>query len=299
MKLSYSAFVMPATHQEPALELDKAGFEKPTYISTQRTTALQTAWYVSQTALVIALAVAAYCTAWEYSTRSYLRGFSDAVIPASATPMAKIQAILNWMSHGPRRDQSTPGDFSDRDPSDTLNYAALLRTCGSATNAFINLADTAGLSTRRLLLQDAHGSVAHVVAEVLVNGRWIVVDPTFRSVMKGPDGSPLTREELTDSATLANATKDFQGYSPVYNYQNTAHLHTARFPLVKVAAAGVSAIFPGWDGLPAMSLLVERSSLAAAVASIALAVALAFVRLALIFMRRRQNAFSLATAPAA
>lgn len=290
---------MLVAHQDPAPQVSEGRFEKSPHTITPQKPVLQTAWYVSQTALIMALALAAYCTAWEYSTRSYLRGFSDAVIPASATPMAKIQAILNWMSHGPRRDQSTPGDFSDRDPSDTLNYAALLRTCGSATNAFINLGDTAGLSTRRLLLQDAHGSVAHVVAEVLVNGRWIVVDPTFRSVMKGPDGHPLTREELTDSATLANATKDLQGYSPVYNYQNTAHLHTARFPLIKLAAAAISAIFPGWDGLPAMSLLVERSSLAAAVASIALAVILSVVRVCLIFLRRRWKLLSLVTAPAA
>src|SRR5579884_1992573 len=158
---------MSVAHQQSLLEVGEAGFENRNYASTQRKPVLRTAWYVSQTALIFALALAAYCTAWEYSTRSYLRGFSDAVIPASATPMAKVQAILNWMSHGPRRDQSIPGDFSDRDPSDTLNYAALLRTCGSATNAFINLGDTAGLSTRRLLLQDARGSVAHVVAEVL------------------------------------------------------------------------------------------------------------------------------------
>src|SRR5690348_4230961 len=117
---------MLITQQKAVLETDEARFGKSMQASTQRKTVLQTAWYVSQTALVIALALAAYCTSWEYSTRSYLRGFSDAVIPASATPMVKIQAILNWMSHGPRRDQSIPGDFSDRDPSDTLNYAALL-----------------------------------------------------------------------------------------------------------------------------------------------------------------------------
>src|SRR5579872_2511696 len=123
---------MPLILQEPA-----ACCESADRVSIQRKPVLQTAWYVSQTALILALALAAYCVAWEYSTRSYLRGFSDAVIPASATPIAKIQAILGWMSQGPTRDPSIPGHVSDRDPSDTLNYAALLRTCGSATNAFI------------------------------------------------------------------------------------------------------------------------------------------------------------------
>ncbi len=296
----YSAFVTMISQQESSIGVSEGRYETPTYVAAERKPLLQTAWYISQTALVIALALAAYCAAWEYSTRSYLRGFSDAVIPASASPMAKIQAILNWMSHGPTRDQSTPGDvFPDRDPSDTLNYAALLRTCGSATNAFINLADTAGLSTRRLLLQDAHGSVAHVVAEAWVNGHWIVVDPTFRSVMRGTDGHPLTREELVDASTLANATRDLQGYSPAYNYRNTGHLHMARLPFGNFAAAALTAIFPGWDGSPAVSLLVERSSLASAVASIAAAAILSLIRLALVFLRRRQRTPELAAASAA
>jgi transglutaminase-like putative cysteine protease len=296
----YSAFVTMMTQRESSIDVRKERYETPAHAPTERKPVLQTAWYISQTALVIALALAAYCAAWEYSTRSYLRGFSDAVIPASASPIDQIQAILNWMSHGPTRDQSTPGDvFPDRDPSDTLNYAALLRTCGSATNAFINLADTTGLSTRRLLLQDAHGSVAHVVAEAWVDGRWIVVDPTFRTVMKGADGHPLTREELMDSSTLANATRDLQGYSPAYNYRNTGHLHMARLPFGNFTASALTAILPGWDGSPAISLLVERSSLAAAVASIAAAAILSLVRFALLFLRRRQRISELATAPAA
>ena len=45
-----------------------------------------------------------------------------------------------------RPDPSSP----DRDPTDTLNYTSLLRVCGNATNAFINLSDSAGLAARRL-----------------------------------------------------------------------------------------------------------------------------------------------------
>jgi hypothetical protein len=46
----------------------------------------------------------------------------------------------------------------------TLNYTALLRGCGTATNAFENLADSSGLSTRRLLLVNPYHSAKHVVA---------------------------------------------------------------------------------------------------------------------------------------
>ncbi len=81
-----------------------------------------------------------YAAAWEYSTRRYLAGFSDAIVPATAPGDEKIQAILNWMAHGPARYPSMPSDLiPDRDPTDTLNYYALLQVCGTATNAFINL----------------------------------------------------------------------------------------------------------------------------------------------------------------
>src|SRR5215470_16238490 len=33
-------------------------------------------------------------------------------------------------------------------------------------------------------------------AEVLVNGRWIIVDPGFRVILRTPDGNTLTREQL-------------------------------------------------------------------------------------------------------
>src|SRR5215469_9282827 len=48
--------------------------------------------------LLLSLFAVSYAIAWEYSTRRYLKGFSDAVIPAVASLEEKIQAILDWMS---------------------------------------------------------------------------------------------------------------------------------------------------------------------------------------------------------
>jgi hypothetical protein len=203
------------------------------------------------------------------------------------------------MSHGPARDASIPDDaFPDRDPSETLNYTSLLRTCGSATNAFINLANTANLPARRLLLRDNRGSVIHVVAEVLIDGRWIVVDPAFRAIMKGVDGHPLTREELVDTSTLASATRNLRGYSGAYNYRNTAHLHMARYPFGNLLAGSLATVFPNWDDSPLISLIVERTSLAATVVSIAVALALVLLRIGLIFIRQRKRASTPQALPA-
>ncbi len=170
-------------------------------------------WYSVNIALIFAALFLLYSIGWEYSTRKYLRGFSDAIIPASATPLNKAQTILDWMAHGPERAPG-PGMISDRDPSDTLNYRSLLRVCGTATNAFVNVANASGLPARRLLLLDSQKQAKHVVAEVFDGSRWVIVDPSFRVIPRGADGQPLTREELQNPAVFQLAIAKIPGLQP-------------------------------------------------------------------------------------
>jgi hypothetical protein len=240
-------------------------------------------WYSANLLLIISVAAAIYATMWEYSTRKYLKGFSDAIIPAAAAPEQKIQAILDWMTNGPARLQGgRSGSSPDRDPTDTLNYNSLLRVCGTATNAFINLADSGNLAARRILLLDARNSAKHVDAEVLVNGRWIVVDPVFRAILRGPDGAPLTREELTNPAIFSAAIVNIPKYDPSYSFERTAHVRLARLyltgtPLRKT----LDFLLPGWEDSTTVSLLVERESLAAMVAVIVIVLFLGLLRVSL------------------
>src|SRR5271156_2407234 len=155
----------------------------------------RTVWLAVNLLLLASILFAAYSAGWEFSTRRYLKGFSDAIVPATSPGDEKVEAILHWMAHGPARKRSEAEKLQgDRDPTDTLNYEALLRVCGTATNAFINLVETGGLESRRLLLLNSDQMTNHVVAEVLVDGRWIVVDPAYRTLLRGADGEPLTRE---------------------------------------------------------------------------------------------------------
>jgi hypothetical protein len=94
------------------------------------------------------------------------------------------------------------GSAKDRDPTDTLNYDSLLRVCGTATNAFINLAVSGGLPARRILLLNSYQGAKHVDAEVLVKGRWIVVDPGFRTILRTLDDNTLTRDQLVSPAVF-------------------------------------------------------------------------------------------------
>ncbi len=241
------------------------------------------AWYAVNLLLVLSIFAALYSIVWEYSTRRYLKGFSDAIVPATAPVDEKVEAILNWMAHGPARLPYGPSPGVDRDPTDTLNYDALLQVCGTATNAFINLSNTGNLPVRRLLLLDSSMVTKHVVAEVLVDGRWIIVDPAYRVVLRDAQGRTLTREQLSNHAIFAGATQNIHGYDPNYTFDKTVHVRIGRIPVFGRAFRSIAdRLWPGWDESTVMTLLVERESFAATVLSIFLVILLCLLR---IFLR--------------
>jgi hypothetical protein len=219
-------------------------------------------WRTVNALLIASILFLGYAGAWEYSVRRYLKGFSDAVVPSGTTDEAKVEAILAWIRTGPSRPLAAHPDQLDfRDPENTLNYRQLLAICGTATNAFLNLSRSAGLDARRLLLLTHEGTTKHVVAEVHIDDRWIIVDPTYRVILRDAQGHMLTRKELQDPAIFTQATGGLPNYLTAYDYQHFAHVRIARLPL---GAFGLHRllrkIYPSWDEDLDWSLLLERES---------------------------------------
>jgi len=219
-------------------------------------------WWSTNLLLALAVASLIYSSWWEYSVRQYLRGFSDAVVPASASPEEQVQAILKWMNSGPPRQVAeNPSELSARDPETTLNYQQLLSVCGSATNAFLNLSRSVGLNTRRLLLLTPQRTTKHVVAEVPIDGRWVVVDPTYHVMLRDAQGNLLTRKELQNPSIFAQATGVVPNYSKDYDYSHFAHVRIARLPLDRFHLRDwLDSLSPGWEESLDWSLLLERES---------------------------------------
>jgi hypothetical protein len=240
-------------------------------------------WYLVNALLVLSILLAIYSAFWEYSTRRYLKGFSDAVVPLSAPDAEKVDAILTWMKLGPSRKIATDSlEYLIRDPTTTLNYQELLKTCGTATNAFLNLANTSQLPARRLLLMDKNGNVVHVVAEVQLNNRWVVVDPAFRTAFRDASGRLLTRDELTDPHIFKQATEKLPDYLPEYTFDRTAHVRVAKIPYIgKMLRSDLGRELPGWSESLVWTFLLERESFAATVATLALVIFLFLIRLPL------------------
>lgn len=220
-------------------------------------------WWLSNVLLAVALVATAWSGVWEFSVRRYLKGFSDAVVPGAANPQQKVEAILAWMSNGPpRQEAKDPSELSRRDPQNTLNYRQLLEVCGTATNAFLNLSRSAGLQTRRLLLLSPRHTAMHVVAEVYLNERWVIVDPSYRVIMKDARGNFLTRQDLRNPEVFREATSQVPNYLPEYNYQRFTHIRLCSLPLMRQLHARryLNRFLPGWDEYFDWSLLLERRS---------------------------------------
>src|ERR1039458_9390778 len=172
--------------------------------------------FASHALIAVALALVAYSAAWNFSTRRYLAGFADAIIPLTGSPQQKTEALIGWFHSVPQR--ISPGTaesyipLNDRDPVYIVKDIRLLKICGSASNAFVNLADAAGLEVRRLLLLDQSGGTKHVVAEVRWGDRWIVVNPQQGIIYKDHLGRALTRYELRDRAVFQDAISRMPGY---------------------------------------------------------------------------------------
>src|ERR1700743_3746085 len=255
-----------------------------------RITPFRALWWTVNFLLAASLVCVAIAAAREWSVRQYLHGFSDAVVSALESPEQKIEAILNWMKAGPSRAVATdPDELSPPDPQNTLNYQQLLTVCGSATNAFLNLSRSAGLQSRRLLLLTPDRRTKHVVAEVLIDGRWIVVDPSFRIVMRDDSGRALTRQELQNPVIFKEAIRGVPNYPPGYTYERYAHVRIARLPLDGFHLRKLlESTLPGWDETLDWSLFLERESFFVLVITGAAALLFLMLRLVLAWYADRR-----------
>ncbi len=233
---------------------------------------LRVCWYLANIFIAVSFVLVVYSAGWEFSTRSYLKGFSEAIIPSSDDPEQKVEAILAWMRHGPaRRSTPDPEALAARNPEDTLNYQQLLEVCGTATNAFVNLAQSSGVHARRLLLLDQNRRSKHVVVETLIGNRWIVVDPAFHTILRLPTGLPATRGDLQDSEVFRAATHSISNYPAIYSYETTAHVRLSRIPFVGgFLRRAFNFIWPSWEESINWTLLLERESFAVLTTSILL-----------------------------
>jgi transglutaminase superfamily protein len=259
-------------------------------VDSERHPIFRTLWWVTNGFFCASLLLLVYSSFREYSVRQYLAGFSAAIVSQDVAPEQRIEAILGWMRAGSSRAvASDPSKLSQRDPEVTLNYRQLLAVCGTATNGFLNLARSSDLQVRRLLLLDGARRTKHVVAEVLIDGRWIIVDPTYRTIMHDARGHMLTRSELQNPELFAQAISTIPDYPTVYSYERFAHVRITRLPMVGLGLRrALDWVLPGWEERFDWSLLLERESFFVLFASVVATLFCVLVRFMLAWVADRR-----------
>jgi hypothetical protein len=103
----------------------------------------------------------------------------------------------------------------------------------------------------------------HVVAEVRIDGRWVIVDATYRAFMKDAQGRLLTRADLQDPRIFHEASSLIPGYITAFSYESVAHVRVGALPFLGTRVRrALDAVFPGWEESLDWSLLLERRSFA-------------------------------------
>src|SRR5437667_923210 len=206
-------------------------------------------WSFANGLIIISLGLLLFGLFWNLLTREYLHGFADAIVPLNGSDEKKTEALLAWLAHTPGRVRGVARSaFDDRNPVDVLHDERLLKVCGSTANAFINLAAVAGLKTRRLLLVNESAGTKHVTVEVLLRGRWVVVDPTTGSMFKDASGRLLSKEELRDPRVFLEAISHIPRYPAMYSFEHLAYLHLERLPLLgRPLRRMLDRLLPGWE----------------------------------------------------
>ena len=219
--------------------------------------------YRSVTTLaVLSFAMLLYGLVWDYSTDRYLEGFADAIVPGQGTPQEETETLLTWFDQAsPHLDNSADVSAS-RNPVVVLRYSRLLRACGTSVNAFINLAKAAGLKTRRLLLLDESGITMHVISELYINNRWIIVDPVFRAFFRDSSGNLLTKQDLRDPKVFQDAISRIPNYRPQYTFDRATHVHLEHIPVLgRPLRKVLDTIFPNWDDATDWGFLPEHPAI--------------------------------------
>ncbi len=107
--------------------------------------------------------------------------------PVGKDPLQTVSGVMTYLHWRLNVPSDTPG--RDRPP---LDVAAEGRAyCNQIAVVHIQLVAKRGLSARIAMMRDKTGNSPHTIAEVNLNGRWIIVDP-LNGILPGAERGGVT-----------------------------------------------------------------------------------------------------------
>lgn len=157
-------------------------------------------------------------------------GFAEALIPLNGSPQEKVDALLANLHRLPER-FAEPLQTEGKDPIKWLRYDRFLSECGTASMAFVHLAQALGLSARCLLLLNEQGETKHVTVEVWLNGRWVVADPLWGALLRDQEGRLLSKEQLRNPQVFREVRESIN-YPREYTFERYSYINWGKVPLI-------------------------------------------------------------------
>lgn len=118
-----------------------------------------------------------------------VKALSDELVTGISDPH---QQIIAFMKH---IDGFKVGIASAGTPDATLDER--VGACGAFTNTLLALAAAQGLEGRYVNLHNYPANNGHTVAEIRLNGKWVLYDPTFGAIYtRAGDADPLSYAEI-------------------------------------------------------------------------------------------------------
>lgn len=130
----------------------------------------------------------------------------------------------------------------------TLMQAGDGGACGSYSHVLADLLITAGFEVRIAQMRCGALYGCHILIEVLVDGKYVAVDPTFNHMFLKNDGSGYA--SFNDISTNFYDFKDElpDNYDPMYRFEGVRYTNWEKNIVVKVLHAFGNRVLPqGWD----------------------------------------------------
>ncbi|NPV90657.1 MAG: transglutaminase domain-containing protein [Firmicutes bacterium] len=130
-----------------------------------------------------------------YAADEILQGKKD------LAPHQKILLFMDFMK------DFEVGKASDSKPETTIKER--IGACGTFTNLLLALAKTQGIEGRVINLANFPQNTGHAVAELCINGKWSVYDPTYAAYFTN-----TPNDERTPNVLSFKELRDGKGYEP-------------------------------------------------------------------------------------
>lgn len=110
--------------------------------------------------------------------------------------------------------------------------------CGSFTSVVGRLLVSAGYPIRILQMHCGPDPACHILLEVQLDGRWVVVDPSYNLLFQNTDGSIASYDQLHHnfSAYAAQTPRD---YNPAYRFEDARRTNWDKIPVLMPLLRGL------------------------------------------------------------